>query len=186
MAHEHLTSQQIEALLAAEPERLDDPECPYDPNDSAAVDAYWADARPTLPGQHRFQQQSALMTEKTVVEKMYVKNATAIVVLNADARHAALLTQLPPALLDKDAEVADFVLVFVNSQSELEVLLPQAKERLAAKGALWVAYVKGTSKHKSDVHRDTVRDHAATLGLDSVAMISIDDDWSALRLKHLS
>ena len=182
----HISAQEIEAALAEAPVHVDDPQCPYDPNDPAAVEAYWANARPTLPGQHRFQQQSAQMTEKTVVEKMYVRNATAIVVLNADARHATLLAQLPAGLIDNDAAQADFVLVFVNNQGELEALLPQAKARLAAKGALWVAYVKGTSKHKSDVHRDTIRDHAATLGLDSVAMISIDDDWSALRLKQVS
>lgn len=124
------------------------------------------------------------MTAKTIAEKMYVKNATAIIVLNADARHAALLAQLPSSLIDDSAASVDFVLLFANSQPELETLLPQAKARLAAEGALWVAYVKGSAKHKSDIHRDTIRNFAATLELDSVAIVSIDDDWSALRLKH--
>jgi uncharacterized protein (DUF4415 family) len=33
----------LEASLAAAPERVDDPDCPYDPNDAAAVDAFWKD-----------------------------------------------------------------------------------------------------------------------------------------------
>lgn len=33
-----------EKLIAAAPERVDDPDCPYDPNDPAAVEAYWQDA----------------------------------------------------------------------------------------------------------------------------------------------
>jgi hypothetical protein len=58
------------------------------------------------------------------------------------------------------------------------------KERLEPKGALWVAYVKGTSKLRSDLHRDTIREYGDSIGLTSVAMIAIDDDWSALRLKN--
>jgi hypothetical protein len=36
---------------------------------------------------------------------------------------------------------------------------------------------------KTDINRDTINAYAASLGLQGVAMISIDDDWSALRLK---
>jgi hypothetical protein len=36
---------------------------------------------------------------------------------------------------------------------------------------------------KTDIHRDTINAYAQTLGLQGVAMISINDDWSALRLK---
>jgi len=123
------------------------------------------------------------MTEKTIADKMYVKNASAIAVLNADARHAALIGQLPAQLMVADGQPADLVLLFAHSQQELEALLPQAKARLMDKGALWVAYLKCAAKNKADIHRDTIRLHAETLGLDSVAIISMNDEWSALRLK---
>ena len=125
------------------------------------------------------------MTAKTIAEKMYVKNANSIAVINGYARHAALLAELPPQLIDNSGKAADLVLLFVHSLSELETLLPDAKARLAEKGALWVAYIKGTSKQKSDVNRDIIASFAQTMGLDSVAIISIDVDWSALRLKRL-
>jgi hypothetical protein len=48
---------------------------------------------------------------------------------------------------------------------------------------LWVTYHKGTSKVKTDINRDTINAYASTLGMQGVAIISIDDDWSALRLK---
>jgi len=138
-----------------------------------------------MPGQHRFQQHQKEnnMTDKTIADKMYAKNASAIAVLNADARHAALVAQLPAQLIVGDGKPADLILLFAHSQQELENLLPQAQARLMDKGVLWVAYVKGTSKTKADLHRDTIRVHAETLGLDSVAIISMDDSWSALRLK---
>ena len=120
---------------------------------------------------------------KTVADKLYVKNAATVAVVNDDERHAAIVAQLPPEKYVADGP-ASLVLVFVHSSDELEALLPVAKERLAAGGALWVAYVKGTSRlHAAGLHRDTIRTHAQTLGLDAVAMIAIDDDWSALRLK---
>jgi len=31
-------------LIAEAPEHIDDPECPYDPNDPASVEEYWKDA----------------------------------------------------------------------------------------------------------------------------------------------
>ena len=179
------TAEQMAAALEAAPDYVDDPESPYDPNDALAVEAYWAKARLVMPGQHRFQQHQKqhAMTDKTIADKMYVKNASAIAVLNADARHAALVAQLPPPLMVGDGQLADLVLLFAHSQQELEALLPQAKARLMDKGALWVAYLKGAARNKAEIHRDTIRIHAETLGLDSVAIISMDDSWSALRLK---
>jgi hypothetical protein len=50
---------------------------------------------------------------------------------------------------------------------------------------LWVSYHKGTSKVKTDINRDTINAYANSLCLQGVAIISIDDDWSALRLKRI-
>ncbi len=39
-----ISPEQMAAALAAAPERVEDPDCPYDPNDPAAVAAYWQGA----------------------------------------------------------------------------------------------------------------------------------------------
>jgi len=126
------------------------------------------------------------MTEKTIADKMFLKKASAIAVINAKGRAPELVAALPSELIVSGSKPADFVLMFAGSQQELEEVLPKAKTRLAPKGALWVAYVKGTSKQKSDVHRDTIAAYAATIGLDAVSIISVDADWSALRIKHVA
>lgn len=36
--------EQVAAALNAAPDRVDDPDTPYDPNDEAAVDAFWENA----------------------------------------------------------------------------------------------------------------------------------------------
>lgn len=41
----------MEAAIAAAPDRIDDPECPYDPNDADSVAAFWAKGKVRRPGQ---------------------------------------------------------------------------------------------------------------------------------------
>ncbi|NHQ93634.1 DUF3052 family protein [Janthinobacterium lividum] len=125
------------------------------------------------------------MPEKTVAEKMYVKNATTLTVLNDGGEHEELLAQLPPERLVRESEKADWILLFARSRAELEQFLPVAQARLAPGGALWVAYRKGGIKAGSDIHRDDIRLYAQGSGLDSVAMVAIDAGWSALRLKQV-
>jgi uncharacterized protein (DUF4415 family) len=43
--------EEITSAIATAPERVDDPECPYDPNDPAAVEAFWKNATVRRPGQ---------------------------------------------------------------------------------------------------------------------------------------
>jgi hypothetical protein len=125
------------------------------------------------------------MPDKTIAEKMYVKNAQALAVLNDGGEHDALLAQLPAERWVPEGESADWILLFARSRAELEQYLPAAWARLAPGGAVWVAYRKGGMKAGSDIHRDDIRHFAQTVGLDSVAMIAIDSEWSALRLKQV-
>ena len=45
------SKKQVAAAIAAAPDRVNDPNCPYDPNDAAAVTAFWAKGKVHLPGQ---------------------------------------------------------------------------------------------------------------------------------------
>ncbi|MGK5048353.1 DUF3052 family protein [Janthinobacterium sp. GB4P2] len=125
------------------------------------------------------------MPDKTAFDKMLVKNAQALAVLNDGGEHDALLAQLPPERRVREGESADWILLFARSRAELEQFLPVAQARLAPGGALWVAYRKGGVKAGSDIHRDDIRHFAQTVGLVSVTMIAIDACWSALRLKQV-
>jgi len=120
------------------------------------------------------------MSEKSIAQKLYVKNARAIAVVNADEANRAMLGELPPAVAE--GAPADLIVVFVNGRQEMEALLPAAQARLLPQGALWVAYKKGGAKR--EIHRDSIAAYAGSIGMEPVAIISLDADWSCLRLKQ--
>ena len=128
---------------------------------------------------------SPRMPDKSVAEKLLIKPGQKVLLVNQPKGYRALLGELPKnvKVLKETAEAVDLIQVFVASRKELEEHLPGLKALLAPKGLLWVTYHKGTSKQKSDINRDSIAAYAKTVGLQAVAMISVDEDWSALRLK---
>lgn len=124
------------------------------------------------------------MSEKTIADKMYLKTARSLAVFNGGV-HPAIVEQLPKSLIDKDDGPADVVLVFALNQAELEKWFPAALERLGEKGSLWVAYLKPSAPKATDLTRDSIFAWAKERGVTGVAMVSMDSDWSAVRLKRL-
>lgn len=46
-----VSPEEVEAVIAEAPERVEDPECSYDPGDPVAVEAFWKNATLHRPGQ---------------------------------------------------------------------------------------------------------------------------------------
>jgi hypothetical protein len=115
---------------------------------------------------------------------MFLRNAKSMLILNG-AAHPGVVAQMPAELIKNDDAPADVVLMFCMNQADLEKYLPIAKERLGDKGSLWIAYLKATASKATDINRDTINAYAKENGITGVAMISIDGDWSALRLKRI-
>ena len=84
-----------------------------------------------------------------------------------------------PTLVAGDEVLANF------DTDQLEKFLPEALARLGEKGSLWIAYLKQTASKATDINRDSINAYAGENGVTGVAMISMDSDWSALRLKRI-
>jgi hypothetical protein len=127
------------------------------------------------------------MAGKTVSEKLLIKGGYKVCLINPPQGYAAALrVECPKAvIIAKEVPAADFIQLFVTSDAELKGTLPALKERLPAKGLLWVTYPKGSSKIRTDINRDTIREYARSVGLQTVSLIAVDEVWSALRLKPL-
>ena len=115
---------------------------------------------------------------------MFLKAGMSLRIISAPVNATELLGKHHATLLpERSKQPADVVLLVVLNQVELEVRLEKAKCQINPDGALWLAYPKGTSKLKSDINRDSIRQYAQTIGLETVSLISLDDTWSCLRLK---
>jgi hypothetical protein len=124
------------------------------------------------------------MSEKTIAQKMYLKSAKSLALFNG-AANPGVVAQLPPELIDQANDEADVVLMFALNRKQLIEFLPEALKRLGETGSLWIAYLKQSAAKATDIERDSISAYAKEMGVTVVAMISLDSDWSALRLKRL-
>ena len=127
------------------------------------------------------------MAEKTIVQKLLIKEGYRVLVVNAPEGYVAALADLPAGVTvatdPNGVGPFDLIQTFVSSQAAFEAQLSGLKAALKPKGLLWITYPKGAAKIKSDITRDTIWRYAKTVGLDGVAMVAVDDTWSAMRLK---
>lgn len=76
-------------------------------------------------------------------------------------------------------------LVFVKSKEEILDFFSTQLKNIEEDSILWIAFPKGTSKIKTDINRDTIRDTGENFGITTVAAISINATWSALRFRPM-
>lgn len=127
------------------------------------------------------------MPEKTVAQKLLIKPAQTVLLVNSPSDAPDLVAPLPDMarFTTQVSEPADLALLFTNYREDLERLLPALSVGLSPKASLWVLYHKGTSAVKTDINRDSIWSFAKTIGMTGVSMISVNDDWSAMRLKKI-
>lgn len=123
------------------------------------------------------------MASKTVADKLHIKPGKSVTFFNPPANNEELLGGLSQDIAISEGDPADILLAYIEDQKQLERNLLALKSSITEDGALWIAYHKGTSPVDTDINRDTINAYARKNGLKGVGMISINDDWSALRLK---
>jgi hypothetical protein len=124
------------------------------------------------------------MSDKTIADKMYLKTAKSLAVFNG-AVHPAIVAQLPQELMHQSSDGADVVLLFALNQAQLDEFFPAALAGLGEKGSLWIAYLKHSAPKATDIDRNSIEAYGKERGVTGVALISMDADWSAVRLKKL-
>lgn len=126
-----------------------------------------------------------LKPAQTLSQKLQIKEGRRVCVINPPDGYVESLGEMPPdsRISKKPTDPVDIIQLFVENRDELETHLPALKSFVAPKGMIWVTYYKGTAKIKTDINRDTIWQYARTLGMEGVAMISVNENWSAMRLK---
>jgi hypothetical protein len=120
--------------------------------------------------------------DKTVAEKARVKPGATIAVLN---RAPGIIESLglPADVVFVDPPDAQLVFLFVNTRDELEVRMPEAVAALAPTAVIWIFFRKGSRAAGLDMNRNSIWSVAERLDMRPIGIVSVDDTWSAFRLR---
>jgi hypothetical protein len=116
-------------------------------------------------------------------KKLHLKPGMRVALANAPA--AFSLRDLPAGVIQvkRLAPDLDVVLLFATTQKELKAQWPKALAAVKQAGALWVSYPKKSSGIETDLGMGEW-DVGQDTGWNPVAMVAIDDTWSAVRFRH--
>jgi hypothetical protein len=119
---------------------------------------------------------------KPLLERLQVKGERRLAVLHAPEGRLSQFGADERLAPPKEAEV---VVAFAATRGELERRLGELKTATRPDAILWLAYPKTTSPRAADLSRGFIHDYVLTVGLDAVAQIAVDADYSALRFKRV-
>jgi hypothetical protein len=129
----------------------------------------------------------------TVAQKLGIKQGATIAVDGQSLDYVGeLIGELPDdvTVSHRTGIAADQVILAANGFADLAGMLDGAWELVRPGGRLWVWYRKGANKatvqgSEVPLHRDTLQSLLAEHGMDGVTLISVDETWSAMRVKQL-
>ena len=127
---------------------------------------------------------------KPLLERLNYKGNDRIAVLNSEESFtSALLMECSELTIDREIDPRfpySFILTFVRNQAEVEAFTPIALHNLLCDGVLWFCYPKKSSKlFHSDIDRDHGWQRLNDAGFHGIRVVSIDNDWSAMRFRNL-
>ncbi|MBN1109103.1 MAG: hypothetical protein JXR66_01460 [Bacteroidales bacterium] len=127
---------------------------------------------------------------KQLLKKLNYKSQPRIAVLNSEEQFLkAMKEELGDVITDTEIDQRcpySFIIVFAEKEKEVEAITPVVLHNLTADGILWFCYPKKTSKkNRSDLERDRGWKSLNETGFYGVRMVSVDDDWSAIRFRNI-
>ncbi|WP_052475930.1 YdeI/OmpD-associated family protein [Cohnella kolymensis] len=123
--------------------------------------------------------------DEALVKKLKLPQSGKVAVIEPPEGFLDLIgrTAEDTSLDQNQAAAYDYVQMFAKGVSDVERLAPLALRAAKPDGMLWLCYPKGTSKIKTDLNRDRGWETVASAGWEGVALVSVNDTWSAMRFR---
>lgn len=122
-----------------------------------------------------------------LARKLKIAAGQRVLLLNADAALRDELMRLSGITVDEkatgDYEVS---IAFCTDKQGFEKILPKLTRAYKARSLLWIAFPKKSSGMQSDLGMYEGWEALSGSGFEGIAMISLDDTWSACRLRPSS
>lgn len=122
--------------------------------------------------------------ESTIFQKMRLKQGTTGIFLYAPEEYVSMAKGQDFIDFSKQ-ESYNFVHLFIESKQDYYERISEALQLLSSTGVLWISYPKSDKKHRYDVNRDVLFEITPEQGIQVCSNVSLDDTWSALRLKKI-
>ncbi len=124
-----------------------------------------------------------------VFDKLQLKQQSPILVVDAPESFEREFEFLPSAVSVarrwSEKKTFDFVVVFAQTQKQLNAAAKKVSTKTEGDAVLWVAYPKKTSKlYTGEFDRDHGWEGFGEAGFEPVRVVAVDADWSALRLRR--
>lgn len=123
-----------------------------------------------------------------LAKKLGIKPSFTVFLHEQPDHYFDLFTDLPASIqLQKskpELESIDFVHAFFTSSTAVKDTIPQLKSYLKRDGLFWISWPKGSSKIKTDLKRDWIREFVLDIGLVDVKVAAIDEQWSGLKFVY--
>jgi len=122
----------------------------------------------------------------TVLKKLNYKGQDPILIIDPPDQFQPVINGLTAEIHTQIRRKYDFILFFVRSLADAYNQVEAIVNALEEDGHLWLCYPKGTSKkYEANINRTRAWDVLSPYDFEAVSQIAIDDDWSALRFKHV-
>ncbi|EJO77221.1 YdeI/OmpD-associated family protein [Leptospira interrogans] len=116
-----------------------------------------------------------------LIKKMRLKKGNKLIVFDQEKVHTS--SPIGGVIFTDKISEAEGILFFADSASSLQSYLSKILKSIREESILWIAYTKKSSGTKTDLDRDHGWELLSKNGYEGVALISLDETWSALRFK---
>lgn len=121
-----------------------------------------------------------------ILKKLGLTTQTPIAILNAPEEFNPIMSEIEAEIHTDLKGQYKFIQIFAKNLAEAQAHAEAAVKALDGDGHLWLCYPKGTSKkYKSDLNRNTGWGIFSPYEFEPVTQVAIDDDWSAMRFRHV-
>lgn len=122
-----------------------------------------------------------------LAKKLGIKEGYTIKLIDAPHHYFKLFDDFPEAVQIETGDQThhyDFIHLFCATLESLHIRGLEVKDQLKKTGLLWVSWPKGSSGIKTDINRESVRNHLLSIGLVDVKVCSVDSHWSGLKFVY--
>ncbi|EMI63624.1 bacteriocin-protection protein, YdeI/OmpD-associated family [Leptospira noguchii str. Bonito] len=129
----------------------------------------------------RFSLRLMIDWDPDLIKKMRLKQGNKLIIFDREKVYKP--SSIEGVVFTTEVSEAEGILFFADSAYSLQSSLLKILKSIRKESILWIAYPKKSSGIKTDLDRDHGWESLSKNGYEGVALISLDDVWSALRFK---